>query len=156
MGKVLKQRLRQETFPNVEAEALLNILVASHYIRNDTNQLCNEYGLTSSQFNVLRILRGAYPEGYARCEIIHRMVEPAPDVTRLVDRLVDQGYVERNQCPEDGRKSIANITDKGRKKIEEMDDDLSNINQYHTKHLTKQECKTLSELCEKIYKDKVE
>lgn len=156
MGKVLKKRLRQESFPDVEAEAILNLLVSSYYIRNDTNQLCNEYGLTGSQYNVLRILNGAHPEGYARCDIIQRMVEPSPDVTRLVDRLVDQDYVERHQCAEDGRKSIAKITNKGRKKIKEMDNVMSKINHFITKHLTNEECKTLSKLCEKLYVDRIE
>lgn len=156
MGEALKRRLRQNKFPNVEAEAVLNLLVTSYYLRTDINGVCNEYGLTDSQYNVLRILEGAYPEGHARCDIIQRMVEPSPDVTRLVSRLVDDGYVERCQCPEDGRKSIARITDKGRKKVKEMGDTVSRMNQHLLKHLTREECQTLSELCEKIYKDKFE
>lgn len=156
MGKVLKKRLRQESFPSVEDEVVLNLLVTSNYLRNDLNRLCEERGLTRGQFNVLRILEGVYPEGHARYDISQRMAEPAPDVTRLLDRLVGNDFVERYQCPEDGRKSIAKITDKGREKVKDLDDIITQTTNYIASCLTKKECKKLSELCEKLYEDKVE
>jgi len=156
MGKVLKKRLRQESFPSVKDEVILNLLVVSNYLRNDLNRLCEEYGLTRGQFNVLRILEGVYPEGHARGDISQRMAEPAPDVTRLLDRLVGDDFVERYQCPEDGRKSIAKITDKGREKVKDLDDIITQTKNYIADRLTNKECKKLSELCEKLYEDRIE
>ncbi|HYW96466.1 MAG TPA: hypothetical protein VE870_12810 [Bacteroidales bacterium] len=79
MGEILKKRLKQVSFRSVEEEAVLNLLVTSYYLRMDLNEMYSGHGLTMGQYNVLRILKGVYPEGHARCGIIDRMVEPAPD-----------------------------------------------------------------------------
>jgi DNA-binding MarR family transcriptional regulator len=156
MGEVLKNRLKQDSFTGEVQEAVLNLQVVSYYLRNDLNDLFKESGLTRGQHNVLRILGGAYPEGHARCDIIDRMVEPAPDVTRLIDRLVDGGYVKRHRCKEDARKSIATITERGLKMVEEARPKLEAFAESIGDSLTKGECKKLSELCEKIYAERVE
>src|SRR5699024_6815149 len=122
----------------------------------DLNDLLKESGLTRGQYNVLRILGGVYPEGHARSEIINRMVEPAPDVTRLIDRLADGGYVERHRCEEDARKSIATITEKGLEMVEQIRPKLEAHAETIGGYLTKDEFKKLSELCEKIYAERVE
>ena len=80
MGKILSKRLKQANFESVEQEAVLNILVASNHIRSKVETECSKFGISLSQFNVLRILNGKYPEGYPRGDIISRMIEPAPDV----------------------------------------------------------------------------
>ena len=88
MGEILKRRLKQQKFSNVEQEGLLNLFIASNYLHSKLEIVCNDFKITLAQFNVLRILKGAHPEGYPRGEIIRRMVEPSPDVTRLIDRLI--------------------------------------------------------------------
>ena len=65
-----------------------------------------KHGLTFSYYNVLRILRGASDEGYPRCDIIERMIDPAPDVTRLIDQLINKGWVSRARSLEDRRVSL--------------------------------------------------
>src|SRR5215204_2537155 len=59
------------------------------------NDVCRKHGVTHDQYNILRILRGVHPTGHPRCEITKRLISRAPDVTRLLDRLVRQGLVER-------------------------------------------------------------
>ena len=78
MGEILKKRLKQEKFSSIEQEGLLNLFIASNYLHSKLDSICNGYQITIAQFNVLRILKGAHPEGYPRGEIIRRMVEPAP------------------------------------------------------------------------------
>ena len=112
MGNILKQRLKQKKFKNIENEAILNLFVASNYLRGKIEIVCNDQGITHSQFNVLRILKGVHPGGYPRHDIISRMVEPAPDVTRLIDRLIKEGLVERYYSEEDRRLSCSRITKK--------------------------------------------
>src|SRR5215470_9090161 len=112
MGEALKKRLKQARFEDSVQEAMLNLLVAASHIRERTEQMCLRHNITSAQYNVLRILRGAHPEGYPRCEIATRMVEKAPDVTRLIDRLQQQGLVERVRSEEDRRHSLTKITSK--------------------------------------------
>ena len=94
MGETLKRRLRQNRFDSAAQEALLNLLVASGHVRGTIDQLFDREHVTPGQYNVLRILRGAHPRGYSRCEIASRMIERAPDVTRLIDlsRLCEKLY----------------------------------------------------------------
>ena len=91
MTQALSRRLKQPRFASPQQEALLSVIVAAGTINDLMDVVCERHGLTRSQYNVLRILRGVYPEGHPRCEIAQRMVERAPDVTRLVDRLQAQG-----------------------------------------------------------------
>ncbi|MEO5617013.1 MAG: MarR family transcriptional regulator [Candidatus Eisenbacteria bacterium] len=155
MGKVLRQRLRQTKFENSVQEAFFNVLVASGHLRERVDRVLDRHGITSGQFNVLRILRGAHPVGLPRCEIAPRMVERAPDVTRTVDRLVQAGFVERTRSEEDGRHSIARINRKGLALLERIDPELAGTLRELAGRITDQEAEMLSKLCEKIYEEDV-
>lgn len=151
MGKILSKRIKQDKFESAEQEALLNILVTSNFLRTKMEKICAVHGISQTQYNVLRILKGVYPDGYPRCEIIDRMIEPAPDVTRLLDRLIKTRYVERFISNEDRRLSIARITKKGIELLEKMYPDISNFDNLLKTHLTAEESKMISNICEKIY-----
>ncbi len=151
MGNVLKRRLKQLSFESAEQEAILNILVSSNHIKSKIEAVCIKYGITISQFNVLRILNGKYPEGYPRCDIISRMIDPAPDVTRLIDRLIKQGLVERYASTEDRRLSIARITNKGRAVLNKIKPKIDELNSLISGTLNIAERKQLSILLEKVY-----
>lgn len=132
---------------------MLNLRVASHFAENRVEKICSEFGITGAQYNVLRILRGVYPEGHPRCEIISRMIETSPDTTRLIDRLEKQELVERDKSDEDKRMSITRITKKGLKLLDKMKPVLEADLDIFTKNLTVSECKDLTRLCEKFYSD---
>ena len=153
MGNVLKRRLKQLSFESAEQEAILNILVSSNHIKSKIEAVCIKYGITISQFNVLRILNGKYPEGYPRCDIISRMIDPAPDVTRLIDRLIRQGFVERYASTEDRRLSIARITNKGIAVLNKIKPKIDELNSLISSTLNIAERKQLSILLEKVYSD---
>ena len=74
MGEILKKCLKQQKFSSIEQEGLLNLLITSNYLHSKLDAICSGFKITLAQFNVLRILKGAYPEGYPRGEIIRRMV----------------------------------------------------------------------------------
>src|SRR5271167_4652707 len=95
MTEALSRRLKQARFASAQQEALLSVAVAAGIINDMVDEVCGRHGLTRPQYNVLRILRGVHPEGHPRCEISQRMIERAPDVTRLVDRLQSRGLVRR-------------------------------------------------------------
>jgi DNA-binding MarR family transcriptional regulator len=151
MGEGLKQRIKQDRFESPVQEALLNLLVAADHLRNASQAVCEEQGITRGQFNVLRILKGVYPEGHPRCEIAVRMVERAPDITRLVDRLEKEGLVERSRAAEDRRLSVTRITKKGLQLLERISPHFELLSQELMRRLSAQEAKTLSALCERIY-----
>jgi len=151
MGQILKRRLKQEKFSSVEQEGLLNLFIASNYLHSKLDTICCGFKITLAQFNVLRILKGAHPEGYPRGEIIRRMVEPAPDVTRLIDRLIKDGLVERFTSDEDRRLSLARITKKGINLLIKINPEVDKFISYYASSLTKSEKEMLSSICEKLY-----
>lgn len=151
MGEILKQRLKQGRFESIEQEVFLNIFVTANFLRMKNDELLSKYDLTSPQYNVLRILKGKYPDGYARCEIITRMMDQAPDVTRLIDRLIKDGYAERFDSSEDRRLSFARITQRGIALLEKIKPEIDTSDNLISENLNKEERKQLSQLLEKIY-----
>ena len=156
MGQILKRRLKQQKFGSVEQEGLLNLFIASNYLHSKLDAICCGFKITLAQFNVLRILKGAHPEGYPRGEIMRRMVEPAPDVTRLIDRLVKEGLVERYESKQDRRLSLARITKKGINLLTKINPEVDKFISDYSSSLNKSEKETLSNLCEKLYAKELE
>lgn len=154
MGDALKQRIKQSRFESPAHEAMLNLLVAAGHVRQQTDAACAPYDLTAAQFNVLRILRGAYPEGYPRGEIASRMVERAPDVTRLIDRLERRSLVERTRTRTDRRLSITRITKAGLDLLRHVDPRIRAISREVAGRLPARDLKELSRLCERVYAEK--
>ncbi|RPI12798.1 MAG: MarR family transcriptional regulator [Ignavibacteriae bacterium] len=151
MAEALNKWLKMKKSPPFREEVLLNVRIAAHFVEYTFDKIGDKFGITSTQYNVLRILKGAYPEGHARCEIISRMIETAPDTTRLIDRLEKQELVERDRSNDDRRRSITKITGKGLKLLEDIQPVLDKEFGEFTKNLNAGECKELSRLCEKLY-----
>ncbi|MBX7151686.1 MarR family transcriptional regulator [bacterium] len=149
----LENRIKQARFSNLGEKAAINLLVASGFMTQKFDAICAEFDITRGQYNVLRILRGVYPEGHPRSEIIDRMIERAPDVTRLLDRLEKQGLAERTSSSEDARLSVARITKKGMKLLDMMAGSIAELDNYLIQRLNDEELVRLSEICEKIYNE---
>jgi DNA-binding MarR family transcriptional regulator len=114
----MKRRLRQEIqqskpFPSLEEEVWLEIQRTSQVAGRWVAEALKPSGLTPSQFNVLRILRGARPEPLSSSRIAERMVAFDPDLTRLLDRLEAAGLVEKSRDAHDRRVVSVHITKKG-------------------------------------------
>jgi len=127
--------------------------VAAAYFEELMEDTCERFGITSAQYNVLRILRGANPDGHARCDIIDRMIKRAPDVTRLIDRLVTAGFASRGKSKHDGRLSLTYITPKGMKLLEKMQPDIEAIDEQLHAKLSERDAQTLMRLCERFIPD---
>jgi len=154
MGEALRRRIKQARFDSPVQEAVLNLMVAADFVREQLDRVCAQHGLTHGQYNVLRILKGVYPEGHPRCEIAGRMLERAPDVTRLVDRLEKQGLAERDRSEEDRRHSITRITKKGLALMDEMNREVAELFKLFGVKLTRRDAHELSRICEGIYEEK--
>jgi DNA-binding MarR family transcriptional regulator len=153
MGEVLRKRLKSTKEISVREEVDLNLRIAAVIIDSRFNSMMEPFGISGVQYNVLRILKGVFPEGHARCEIASRMIERASDVTRIIDRLERQGLVERDRDNEDRRMSITRITRSGIEIVEKIKPLIEKEHKVNTKNLTDEECKLLSELIEKLYED---
>lgn len=153
MGEILKRRLKMKKELPAREVLNLNLRIASNVLANRYEKLVSQYGITTSQYNVLRILKGVYPGGHPRCEIAVRMMETAPDITRLIDRLEKQGLVLRDRTKEDRRMSITKLSEKGLKLLNEIQPMIDKEHRNSTKNLSEEECRKLSALLEKLYND---
>ncbi len=147
MTEALSRRLQQERFATATHEALLSVSVAASALNDLMDQLCERYGITRAQYNVLRILRGVHPEGHARCAIARRMVDRAPDVTRLVDRLQLRHLVKRTRGSQDQRQALTVITAKGLKLLDDMQPEIDETTANLFARLSENDCHELSRLC---------
>ena len=142
VGETLRRRLKMTRGSTPAHEALLNIFVAAGHIRVRFDQACAEHDITTAQFNVLRILRGTHPGGYARCDIVGRMLDRAPDVTRLIDRLEARGLVERDRSTEDA---------KGLELLDRMEPNIEALNRHVEERLSPEDRRELSRILELLY-----
>ena len=153
MSEPLSRRLLQTKFEGPHHEALLGILLAHSAIDAVFDDIFDGTGITQQQYNVLRILNGAYPNSHPRCEIARRMVRRAPDLTRMLDRLVRMELVEREKGEQDHRQSLARITEQGRTLIERLHPRVQEATQFMAERLSADEAQHLSKLLERIYSD---
>ena len=151
MATALSQRILQDRFESPIQEAVLNLLVAGASVQEHMERLFAKYDVTPAQYNVLRILKGVHPDGHPRCEIARRMVERAPDLTRMIDRLERRGLAERARSDQDRRHSITRITRRGLDLIERMAPATAALHRAVSRRLTQAEAVTLSRLCEQLY-----
>jgi len=143
----LRDELHQtKPFTSLQHEAMLNIVRTSATMMDEMDELLKARGVTNTQYNVLRILRGAGPEGLCRNELRDRMLTRMPDVTRLLDRMEEAGLVARSRDNEDRRLVSTRITDAGRKVVDELD---APVHEYHARrmgHVSEEQLQTLIDL----------
>jgi DNA-binding MarR family transcriptional regulator len=152
MGEILRDRIKQTApFEDRAQEAMLNLFVAAADVRRRVEAVCAEFDLQFSHHNVLRILRGVHPDGHPRCEISERMLDPSPDVTRLIDKLVERGLVERTRSEEDRRMMIHTITEEGLALLQELDPKIRDVQDWFDGRVSDRDLGHLSRICEGIY-----
>lgn len=150
MSPTLKDELKKRgPFDSVEQEATLAILRTSDLLENRIARLLRGFGLTMSQYNVLRILRGE-GEPMPCLEIGSRMIQVAPATTRVVDQLVDAGFAEKNQSEADRRVFHVEITKTGRRLLEKIDEPILCLHSDLLRGVSKTNMKALLQILEKI------
>lgn len=152
MGRALQQRLKMRPLDNPVVEGMLNLLVTAAHLTQRAETEYGKFGLTTSTYNVLRILRGS-PEGLPRGEIAQRLVDPAPDVTRIIDRLERRGLVRRTRTRTDRRVSLTRITAKGQELVARAEPANAAQHAPLASALSATEWRQLSAFCERIYGD---
>jgi DNA-binding MarR family transcriptional regulator len=133
----------------LEDEVYVHVLRTADYLLRGMEELLKPAGLTPSQYNVLRILRGAGPEGLPCGEIAARMITRDPDMTRLLDRLDQRGLVRRGRDARDRRVVLARITPAGLKLLARLDAPVSELHQRQLRHLGREPLRRLAELLER-------
>jgi DNA-binding MarR family transcriptional regulator len=149
MVRRLREEIQQQRpFESLEQEAVLNVLRTADVLLQRITAVLKPFKLSHSQYNVLRILRGAGPEGLACRAIGERMITRDPDITRLLDRLEVRGLLTRTRDQKDRRVITARITAEGRRLLEELDQPMAEVDRQPLHHLGEQRLQTLIQLLE--------
>jgi DNA-binding MarR family transcriptional regulator len=151
MGSKLQEEIKQtRPFASPEEEALLNIRRTSDRVQHYSQQLFKPHGITPTQYNVLRILRGAGEHGLRCSEIGERLVSSDPDITRLLDRLQKQKLIRRKRDAKDRRVIYTTISAEGLRLLKEMDPLVNDGVKQLLKHMSREKITTLVALLEEI------
>lgn len=132
-------------------EAMINISTAAEFVRQELDKVCRTEGITGVQYNVLRILKRAHPDGCTRTQVLEQLIEKSIDVTRTIDGLERKGLVERHRTNMDRRLSISAITAEGTALLEKLDPEFFRLLEVIAKKMPEEQWLLLSELCEKMY-----
>jgi len=145
----IEKDIKQANFKSPYSKAVINILYTNNWLQSLQVEIFKPFGLTLQQYNVLRILRGQYPNPITVIAIIERMLDKMSNASRLVDKLLVKELVVRKLCPHDRRAVDVIITEKGLNLLEELD---ALQNQWESKlhGLTENEALQLSNLLDKM------
>lgn len=149
MNMGIEKDIQQARFRNAHQKASINLIYTIGWIRDRTKCIFEAEDITPQQFNILRILRGSYPQPLSTLQIRERMLEKMSDTSRIVDRLIAKGLVKKVTCKSDRRLVDVIITDKGKKLLEKLDlkqDELDAV----LGNLSETDANTLSDLLDKI------
>lgn len=133
-----------------EDEAVIALLKTMDHINRITSKTMEPFGVTSAQYNVLRILRGASPEGLPTLELADRMVVHSPGITRMIDRLEKKNLVARIRSKEDRRVVHCLITQKGLELVNKMDRPVAKMNKKIVRNLNQQQLAELVVLLDQM------
>tara|TARA_Y100000589_G_scaffold317298_1_gene343184 strand:- start:114261 stop:114722 length:462 start_codon:yes stop_codon:yes gene_type:complete len=140
--------LLKTKFRNLNQKTIINLIVTSSLINNKLQKILKQYDIAPPQYNVLRILKGQYPNAVSVNIIKERMMDANSDVSRIIDRLYKKGLVLRKECPHDRRQKDVTITQKGidllnEIKLNKYEDDLISA-------LSDEEKEQLNQLLDKL------
>jgi MarR family transcriptional regulator, 2-MHQ and catechol-resistance regulon repressor len=145
----IEKDIQQAKFRNAHQKAGINLIYTVAWMRDKTKMIFDSEDITSQQFNILRILRGSFPQPLSTLQIRERMLDKMSDTSRIVDRLIVKGLVKKVVCKNDRRLVDVVITDKGKKLLERLDtrqDEIDSI----LGNLSEKDANILSDLLDKV------
>lgn len=145
----LEEEIKQKKFRNEYHKLAVNIFYTHGWLVNHHASFLKKSGITAAQYNILRILRGQYPNTASVNLLKERMLDKMSDASRLVERLKQKDLVDRKICPDDRRRVEVVITEKGLKVLEEIDKQNDEIDRAFKK-LSLNEAKTINKLLDKM------
>ena len=143
-----EDEIKQGQFKSEKQKASLNLMFTANWLTNEHRDFFKGYGLTQQQYNVLRILRGQFPNSISTSDIKNRMLDKHSDTSRIVDRLTLKEWVSKKTCPTDRRLVDVTITDSGLELLASIDEAVNQLDEAIP--LTDDEAALLSTLLDKI------
>lgn len=151
MSPTIARELKQKKpFPSKAEEAAVTLLRTADVIRRFIGTVIEPHGITSQQYNVLRILRGAGPGGLACRGIGERLITHDPDITRLLDRMEKRGLITRERQKDDRRVVKTRITPRGLELLKPLDQPMRDLHKKQFRHMAGARLKTLYDLLEEV------
>ncbi len=145
----IAEDIKQERFSSEYSKSVINVIYTSSWLHQRHLEVFKEHGLTTPQFNILRILRGQHPNPSTVNLLIDRMLDKSSNASRIVDRLEEKGLVIRKQCKNDRRAVDVFISDKGSELLSMLDGKMSDF-ENATRKLSEEEAETLNALLDKM------
>lgn len=143
----LRDDIKQtKPFKTLYEETDLNIVRTAYVLIDAFETAIKSYGITSTQYNVLRILRGAGDAGLSRNEVRDRLLNRMPDATRLLDRMEKSGLISRSREAEDRRLVTTRLTKKGKQLVDQLDPLVARQHKSRLGHMTDKQLTTLNSL----------
>lgn len=147
----LQREIRQKRpFRSPSQEAAVGLLRTADLLKRHFTAVLEPNGITLPQYNVLRILRGAGPEGLPTLEVAERLIERAPGITRMMDRLEVHGWVRRERCAEDRRQVLCHLTPKGARLLAKLDSAIDRADESALRGLERSEQRRLIQLLDAV------
>jgi DNA-binding MarR family transcriptional regulator len=144
----IEDEIKQPRFRNPYQKVGINLIFTANWLMSKQQEFFKPYGITASQFNILRILRGQHPNKISGVEIKSRMLDRNSDIPRLLDRLVKKELITKTICPSDKRAADVMITDQGLALLDKIDL-LIDEREVLQISLSKEEAAQLSDLLDK-------
>ena len=141
--------LQTTRFNDEQHKATLNLLYTAYWLKTNFNSTMKDNGITMEQFNVMRILKGKYPQTMCVKDIAGRMIEKSSNVPRILDKLIAKKMVKKITSKTDKRETLIALTDKGLKQLEEANADMKATSD-KTIALSTEDATMLNEILERM------
>lgn len=145
----IAEDIKQERFTNEYSKAVINVIYTYSWLYQKHLEVFKKHGLTTPQFNILRILRGQHPKPSTVNLLIDRMLDKSSNASRIVDRLEQKGLVTRKQCENDRRAVDVFISDQGLRLLVVLDEEMA-VFEKETRNLSEEEATTMNLLLDKM------
>lgn len=146
----IEEAIQQKQFKSEFIKADINIMYTCSWLSLIKKQLLSDFKISWQQFNLLRILKGQFPNPSPLKNLSERMIDRTSNTSRLVDKLVDKGFAERSVCPDDRRRVDIIISQKGIDLVDEASKVIEGGLTTIMKRLTEEEATTLNDLLDKV------
>ncbi len=146
----LEDELKQKTFGSEREKLFLNILFTAGWLDTIGQRFFKQYGITSQQYNILRILRGQSGKPATINLLQERMLDRMSNASRLVEKLKQKNLVERRECSLDRRQMDVSITSKGLELLKELDEKMPEMRKQWWENLSDEEARLANSIVEKL------
>ena len=149
--KRIREEIKQaKPFRTVSDEAFVTLQRTSDVVLREFTRFLKSWAVSPTQYNVLRILRGAGTEGLRCGEIAERMITHDPDITRLLDRMERAGWIERARESKDRRVVVARVSKSGLELLKQIDRPIEDHIQRTSGHMTEKRMRLLVDLLDEL------